>query len=98
MGGTAQAPSGCCRPDQAASHPQTLTGPVACTGAGANGCVSSALSEKVVEPDVVLSIYREGADEEDSGIREVEALKNHHGRNSGSGLLGLVNSPALRTT
>jgi replicative DNA helicase len=31
------------------------------------------------EADVVLSIYREGADEEDNGIREVEALKNRHG-------------------
>ena len=51
-----------------------------------------------MEPDVVLSIYREGADEEDNEIREVEALKNRHGRNSGSGLLGLVNSLALRTT
>ena len=31
------------------------------------------------EADVVLSIYREGADEENNGIREVEALKNRHG-------------------
>jgi replicative DNA helicase len=31
------------------------------------------------EADVVLSIYREGPDEKDNGIREVEALKNRHG-------------------
>jgi hypothetical protein len=83
---------------QAPPHPEKTPHLIVCPGAAQSGCVSSALSEKVVEPDVVLSIYREGADEEDNGIREVEALKNRHGRNSGSGLLGLVNSLALRTT
>jgi hypothetical protein len=84
---------------QAPPHPEKTPHLIACPGAAQNSCVSSALSEKVVEPDVVLSIYREGADEEDNGIREVEALKNRHGRNLGSGLLGLVNLLAsLRTT
>ena len=60
-------------PVQAAPHPQTLTGPITCTGAGANGCVIS-----VIESTSLTRWSCEGVWNRLSGCEVAEIIGGRH--------------------